>query len=157
MIDNLVCPTCTTRLQQRSVGSKAGWCCSVCSGIALNLAVVRAHLDPKVAAAFWTLARTAEVSARCCPSCRRNLRQIQHSFGAESVEVDVCTGCQLVWFDHGELERFGASRAALPAQPQLKRTRASGAREASVEAAITGFDAVGAIFDVACDFLGSWD
>ena len=36
----------------------------------------------------------------CCPKCGQGLKQKYF----ENVEVDVCTGCEGIWLDKGELE-----------------------------------------------------
>jgi Zn-finger nucleic acid-binding protein len=120
VLKKLVCPACAGDLSLRSLGSKTAWGCSSCTGMALNLAVLRTELDDATATSFWRLAGSAPLSPRRCPSCRRALREVQHTLTDASIELDVCTGCQLVWFDRGELERVGPIRASARPMPELR-------------------------------------
>jgi Zn-finger nucleic acid-binding protein len=126
--------------------------------LALNLAVVRASIDDRLATAFWALAQTAQPVSRRCPSCRRDLRQIQHAVGSERVELDVCTGCQLIWFDHGELERFGDARSLRAAAPQAVRQKTKREHDpAIVHSTALIVDGVGDVLELAWDIVSSWD
>ena len=120
MDGGLVCPECASRLRAQAVGAKRGWSCAVCSGVLLNLGVVRTQISEQVARDFWSLARSAPASKRSCPSCRRALCQIEHALAAASVELELCTACQLIWFDQGELEQLGPIRASEPPKPKLR-------------------------------------
>ena len=147
-VDGLVCPRCSGALRHRVVGTAGAWCCDACSGMALNLAVFRAQIDERVATAFWKLACAAKSSVHACPSCRRSLGQIDYAHAGGSVEVDVCTGCQLIWFDQGELERFAAGRPRPATKPQLRSRPSATSAQAFTGSDIRDAIATEAVADV---------
>jgi Zn-finger nucleic acid-binding protein len=53
------------------------------------------------AVTFWS-------GAMRCPKCRADMEQIEY----EGVEVDRCTICAGIWFDHGEVEQLQDKKAA---------------------------------------------
>lgn len=60
-----------------------------------------------------------------CAVCGRAMRVIE--VGTAAIEVDVCTGCQMLWLDAGEQEKLGVTpepvRTAPPLSPeQLEAT-----------------------------------
>jgi Zn-finger nucleic acid-binding protein len=70
----------------------------------------------------------------------------------------VCTGCQLVWFDHGELERFGNARSLQAAAPQPARQKAKRERDPAVaDSTVLIVDGAGDVLELAWDIVSSWD
>ncbi|MDZ7920540.1 zf-TFIIB domain-containing protein [Rhodoferax sp.] len=83
--------------------------------------------------------RTPTASSAPCPACRQALHHlVLEGHYAKSVEVDLCTGCHLVWFDAFESVRLSglgwvqllramvlqpSSRAALPRSLSCVRCR----------------------------------
>lgn len=119
MAEGLSCPHCAIPLQPRRFGEKIAWTCATCSGVAFNLAVLRAEVDSATVAQFWSAARKAPMGSARCPSCRKGLRLVTHRTVRASLDVDLCVPCQLVWLDGGELEVInqGAPRRSVPRRP----------------------------------------
>lgn len=113
----MVCPRCGKPLALEKHLHGGLWRCPQCSGVAANLAVLRRHLEEEVARDFWRRARQASVpSARRCPSCSQALREFVARHDQQSLRLDLCRPCQLMWFDRGELEVFPESKKVQPSE-----------------------------------------
>jgi Zn-finger nucleic acid-binding protein len=65
----------------------------------------------EVANDFWRRAIRASVpSKRHCPSCSKPLTEFVARHEKQSLRLDLCRSCQLMWFDRGELEVFPKSQ-----------------------------------------------
>ena len=122
----LSCPRCSVALKPRRLESKTGtaWRCLSCEGLAINLAALRLSVEHTIVNALWQLARNGGPSALACPSCRKTLSVIHYADDRASLEADLCTSCQLIWLDHGELDairRRGAPSIARPVEPQASQ------------------------------------
>lgn len=83
------------------------WRCRSCGGCAANLAVLRKAIQHRFLQIAWDLATGQDRRGlRCCPECNRSMNIVP----TEGPEIDLCTGCQLMWFDADELD-------ALPERP----------------------------------------
>ena len=103
----MVCPRCGKPLNLEKHIHGGLWRCPQCFGVAANLAVLRRHLEEEVARDFWRRAGRASVpSKRRCPSCSQPLREFVATHEQQSLRLDLCQPCQLMWFDRGELEVF---------------------------------------------------
>jgi len=103
----LLCPRCGKPLNLERHVRGGLWRCPQCSGVAANLAVLRRHLEEDVARDFWRRAGQASLpSKRHCPSCSKPLREFVAQHEQQSLHLDLCRPCQLMWFDRGELEAF---------------------------------------------------
>jgi Zn-finger nucleic acid-binding protein len=72
-----------------------------------NLAVLRQYLRSDVVRSFWRKAISASATAdKKCPSCRQSLRAFTIQRNGQTINLDTCRHCQLVWFDKGELDVF---------------------------------------------------
>jgi len=112
----MLCPRCAKPLTLEKHIHGGLWRCPQCSGVAANLAVLRKQLEEEVARDFWRRAGQASVpSKRHCPSCSKPLREFVAAHEKQSLRLDLCRPCQLMWFDRGELETFPESRQATPA------------------------------------------
>ena len=83
------------------------WKCETCAGAAANVAVLRRYLSAEIVKEFWLKATTEGVpSNRKCPSCAQRLKEFTVGEYNRKVRLDLCKGCQLIWFDRNELEMF---------------------------------------------------
>jgi len=117
LMQSMLCPRCgkPLTLEKRLHGGL--WRCARCSGVAANLAVLRRHLEEEVARDFWRKATQVSVpSARRCPSCSKPLREFVAQHEKQSLHLDLCRPCQLMWFDRGELETFPESKRVTPSE-----------------------------------------
>ena len=101
------CPRCGAGLHVDRKPNGIFWTCPSCTGLALNLAVLRRCLPDDQVKHFWQRLQTATRSSDPCPSCAQALGRFTLDVGERTLELDVCKTCQLVWFDKGEF-------AALP-------------------------------------------
>jgi len=121
----LSCPRCSVALKPRRLDSKTatGWRCLSCEGLAINLAALRTSVEHTIVNALWQLARNGEPSALACPSCRKTLSVIHYADDRAILEADLCTSCQLIWLDHGEIDAI--RRRTPPSVPRPVDPRAS--------------------------------
>jgi Zn-finger nucleic acid-binding protein len=120
----LTCPRCSVALEPQRLDAKTVWSCASCAGLAVNLAALRRDVESQVVNALWQLARKSETTSLPCPSCRQALRLIHYAEDTVALEADLCTSCQLIWLDHGELDSI-RRRYAPPAPPRASIPRAA--------------------------------
>ena len=110
------CPRCPgLPLQSSDVAGRRAYACGRCDGHAVTVAAVRQSTDPATFAALWaSVLQRAMGGSAPCPVCARAMQAVMvpvdSLFG--SVEVDVCSPCQLFWFD--ARERAQVAQAAPP-------------------------------------------
>ncbi|MGE4563831.1 MAG: rhomboid family intramembrane serine protease [Victivallaceae bacterium] len=82
--------------------------CANCGGRMMTLAGLRNLCrDRDFANALWQAARYGETgTGPVCPSCQKLMRRVGKTLSGAAIELDICDGCQLIWFDPGELERI---------------------------------------------------
>jgi Zn-finger nucleic acid-binding protein len=91
-----------------------------CDTAASTLAVARAAKDPQVVKGLWSAAAQGRHPSRCCPACEQTMQAVEcTSTDNNIVEVDVCTSCQFIWFDAGELARLPPPKHLSPEAEQL--------------------------------------
>jgi Zn-finger nucleic acid-binding protein len=103
----MLCPRCGKPLNLEKHIQGGLWRCPQCLGVAANLAVLHRHLEEEAVRDFWLKAGQVSVpSGRHCPSCSQPLREFVAHHEQQSLHLDLCRPCQLMWFDRGELEVF---------------------------------------------------
>ena len=108
-----ICPNCRSRLSRTQNELGVYWVCPECGGRAVNLAVMRKAVTPDFAYRLWNTAREGKSRVgRHCPTCNQSMREVVTSGLTGAMELDVCTRCQFVWFDPGELESAPAAQPA---------------------------------------------
>ncbi len=112
-MSSFTCPRCATILDDQRLDGLRLYGCPSCMGHALNLSQIRERMPQEGFRAMWQAARAAEASGPGCPVCQRAMRVIRA--GRESVEIDVCVGCQMLWLDAGEQEKLGLGAPQSPA------------------------------------------
>jgi membrane associated rhomboid family serine protease/Zn-finger nucleic acid-binding protein len=102
-----VCPKCYKRLCKATTEAGLVMVCSQCGGRAMGLSVLRKALPKPYASALWmgTKKRMADRGQRC-PICRKTMNEVPLPVDGQTVALDICVGCQFVWFDGSEYERF---------------------------------------------------
>lgn len=95
------------------------WRCRTCGGQAATAAVLRRSTPRDLVMDLWRGAATASGKgpgpACGCPFCGRDAVRVRWSVPAGVLEVDLCRGCQVAWFDPRELERVPAAPEPPPA------------------------------------------
>ncbi len=129
-MEALPCPRCRTELTPKRVPDGSAWTCSLCKGASFNLALLCQQI-PDAVSVLWThLSETPPARARCCPSCSAPMCACTTA----GVDLDICRLCQLVWFDPGEAEDFGATME-LPLSEEARASVALAQVEAVAEGA----------------------
>lgn len=96
------CPACTSELRAFDTTAGRVMRCETGHGTSISLPVLRRRFDETVA--LWRAASRQPKGGRPCPSCTSPMRTFSWESGAEHVELDACSPCQLVWFDAAEIE-----------------------------------------------------
>ena len=86
------------------------WKCAGCTSAAATFAVAESRCESRLYRKFFERARSAPLGARRCPSCARSMHLVSSADSQPVVELDLCWGCRLFWFDPGELESLPAAR-----------------------------------------------
>ena len=103
----MICPKCQTSLSPTRVAEGSLWKCQACSGVVVNLAVLRKYLKGDTVKKIWLEAITASTPlTRKCPSCLNMLKEFIVSRESQRIHLDLCKTCQLIWFDRDELDAF---------------------------------------------------
>lgn len=113
-----ICPSCSSHLERRGGDHGIFWACPQCGGRAVGLGLVKRTLDPSLITQLWTMARSeGRGHDRTCPSCGRSMNEV--TLPDEHLPaLDVCTRCELVWFDPKKYEAFPLHPPP-PAEPEL--------------------------------------
>jgi membrane associated rhomboid family serine protease len=106
------CPRCETPLGRVRGPQGVYWSCAGCGGRAVTLPLLRRLLVRPYINQIWQYAKDEKgVRRRPCPLCRQLMIDVPVVYGAAAHWIDVCTGCQLVWFDPREYEEAPAMAA----------------------------------------------
>lgn len=101
------CPECRAALHEARVFGEPRYGCAACGGLAVPFAALARIADPQVNALVHdAVEHAARPSDRDCPKCARRMARIDLVLSGLVVVVDACRGCELVWFDAGELEQI---------------------------------------------------
>ena len=102
-----VCPKCNERLARTKTEHGVFFVCSSCQGRTAGLSVVRKAAGRKTTKALWQEAIQKEAKPGiACPICNRETSEVPLPVEGGEVHLDVCIGCQFVWFDPKELEQL---------------------------------------------------
>jgi Zn-finger nucleic acid-binding protein len=106
-MDILICPICEVSLSPIHVQHGNIWQCPTCNGVMANIAVLRRYLGGSLVQSFWRKAIAGSAPAeRKCPSCRQSLSAFEIQKDGQTIVLDICRRCHLLWFDKGELDAF---------------------------------------------------
>jgi membrane associated rhomboid family serine protease/Zn-finger nucleic acid-binding protein len=116
----MICPRCQVQLVRYRSHAGLVWQCPRCRGRGVALPVLRRGVEGSAVRYLWVAATRGGVrSPLQCPSCQNPMRQVVVGAGAR-ITVDVCTLCQFVWTDAGELEQMPlVPPHAKPQEPDL--------------------------------------
>ena len=102
-----LCPRCRDRLVRTDTPHGVFFVCRGCQGRAVALSVVRRMAGRKPARTIWIEANQEGGPAGVgCPICNREMVEVALPLDHEDAYLDVCIGCQFVWFDPKELEQL---------------------------------------------------
>ncbi len=80
------------------------WLCPACGGVFATLPRLRRFLAHAAVNRLWQNARTGEAGDLACPACGVPMAHLKGGEDEASPWLDVCRGCQAVWFDRRELD-----------------------------------------------------
>ena len=137
----LVCPRCRRRLVRTKTQNGVLFACRGCQGRAVSLSVVRRMAGRGPAKTLWREAIHGESQEGvACPACHRAMAEVRLPVDNKQVPLDVCTGCQFVWFDPEEMDKLPEAPPAPSEEEALPGEALSG--EAREEIAIAEAKAV---------------
>ena len=121
---DLTCPVCNTPLLETRSTRAVMWTCPTCRGRAIGVSLLRRATEGRWAGELWQQALAASSRGeRLCPSCRTAMVDV--------TDVEICKGCQLVWFDAADFEAApflperGARTLPEEALEKIARTQAA--------------------------------
>ena len=113
------CPGCGIELTRTTGKRGIVWVCGKCKGRAVNVSLLRQLVERTQFNRVWQTAwEEPQLSERPCPSCQRLMIEVPVNPPPDPLILDVCKGCQFVWFDPSEFEKMPAAPAP-PAPPEL--------------------------------------
>jgi membrane associated rhomboid family serine protease len=96
------------------------------------MAVLRRHADRKALGSIWQAAIRQQPGQRKCPHCGSTMRSSKLG-DADDTRLDVCTHCQMIWFDAGELVRLPRGEPPGPdGKPQAEKLSPRAAETAAM-------------------------
>lgn len=115
------CPSCSIDLSKKKIPTGGiFWQCTGCNGRSATLPLLRRQVDPAFIRALWQGAiQASPAGLRSCPCCRGRMQEIAGPAGQTELVLDLCTHCQLVWFDAGEIGSLPAAPPPTPPEPAL--------------------------------------
>ncbi len=157
------CPRCGVALAPIPRTPVLTYRCPGCDGRAATLAALRREHDSPELTELWFQARRASpAGGLACPTCPSSMKRVALDPRGLAIELDVCTICETIWLDPGELERLPVTpRPTSPPDPLLP-----GAEDALVDARVRGYLAhqrslahaqqVGTALEWLCVLVGWW-
>ena len=110
-----LCAVCSEQLGTRGGGDDDAWLfCPHKHGIAVYEEALREYLDADagiVDRIFDRAEGSDRLGSRRCPHCRLPMIVCAVASTGRALELDVCTGCRLVWFDPVEMRRLQVAAA----------------------------------------------
>lgn len=118
----LICPRCDDRLSRSKTKEGHIWKCEICEGHMVNLAVLRKSIVKDFLKNLWAQTQTGNFETGLnCPSCNRQMKEIQIEVGSGLLYLDLCTNCQWIWFDQGEYEQSPQQEKAQPLDDESQK------------------------------------
>lgn len=121
----LICPTCNIPLKTVQGTPGVFWQCPSCGGRSATISLLRRHIPADIINKLWQSAKSGTFPRkRICPGCGKHMAEIPTAAEGKPC-LDICTLCQVVWFDRGEY----ATLPTLQKQSEPKDTLSQEARE----------------------------
>ena len=132
--DTPICALCGSALTRTHQGDLDAWVCPTGHGLAVTLSEAYVVAQEDELALLWQRGKTAAAGIRHCPMCESAMAVV--SLGVDqdevpegqpgdgpdtdTVKVDLCPSCQVLWFDSNELAGLPADQPdAQPSQDEL--------------------------------------
>ncbi len=102
----LQCPRCNRQLLRTKNEHGIFFRCDDCDGRMVALPVLRRSKAHEAIVALWIAAREQTTTgSKTCPFCRKPMVEVHAGEDAPTLLLDVCRGCQFVWFDPAEFDQ----------------------------------------------------
>ena len=99
------CPTCRIPLNKDRNPYGIFWECPNCTGHALTLSILKQSIPESIVNEFWQRIRSREYpTKRLCPACKAAMSEVPIMSANQSIYLDICKTCHLIWFDPYEFE-----------------------------------------------------
>lgn len=99
------CPECHCSMTKDRGPYGVFWRCPTCNGRTATISLLRRYIPRPVVNKLWQTARTNILPRkRVCPACEHMMAEVPILTAQSEIHLDVCTVCQVVWFDPGEHE-----------------------------------------------------
>ena len=99
------CPTCGIPLNRDMNPYGIFWECPNCTGHAFTLSILRQAVPEPIVKEFWLKIRSREYpTRRLCPACKAAMSEVPIMPANQSIYLDICKACNLIWFDPCEFE-----------------------------------------------------
>lgn len=98
------CPDCATLLYRGLTAKGYIWICRSCGGTHAPVPVLRRLLGNQPVQRMLGTARPEPTNPKACAICSRRMQRAYFN----TIELDACRRCNIIWFDHLELESAGA-------------------------------------------------
>lgn len=103
----MLCPRCRVDLKCVKTTGGIFFRCPQCDGRAVGMSLRRRVGSQKSVGELWQQARTGGGPTRAeCPECHQPMLEVLVPGTVPSLRLDVCTGCEFVWFDPNEFQQF---------------------------------------------------
>ena len=100
-----ICPACHENLSREQNDFGVFWVCPSCGGRAITVPVLRKGLSRETVNSLWQGAlSTSAPRLRNCPACLAPMSEVSLPVEHSVHSIEVCTRCQIVWFDMHEYE-----------------------------------------------------
>lgn len=102
------CPNCQNELSQIFHEGTICFECQACGGRGVTMGALRNLCgDQQFINLLWRTARYGfSESGRNCSHCGQPMRTVSLPLDGQGIELDVCSRCEIIWFDPSEFERL---------------------------------------------------
>lgn len=99
------CPNCGLSLVRMANAFGQYHACGQCKGILVSMAILRKAAAPEFVTTVWRNSQFGGYgSGGACPHCRRAMKRGPIDTAQPDNAASVCSACQCVWFEAGQLE-----------------------------------------------------
>ncbi len=102
------CPNCLGELKQVFRNKTICFECTACHGCSMTMGALRNLCgDKKFVDLLWHTAKYGySMSGRSCPHCEQAMRCVVLPVKGTGIGLDVCSRCEIIWFDPSEFEQL---------------------------------------------------
>ena len=110
------CPRCGVPIEETR--TKSGYICrrcAKCGGMTVKLDALKKSVSNESRAAIREQSALHANAGCVCPNCGGLMTLLKVASGKKSIEIDVCSKCDAVWYDKDEFEHLAPNDGALVA------------------------------------------